>query len=74
MPGSHFHKSMRLWRDWRVKYPFHATTSTAIRPTDVPGRHVSVVLDYGVRTWGFESETDRDEFVRTHAEARIVRA
>lgn len=44
-------------------------TTTAVRPEDVPGEHVSAVLARGVRTWGFPTEAEADAFRETHAKA-----
>lgn len=68
-----YHTARRQWRDWAVEYPFHATAPTTIHPTSVPGNHVSVVLEHGIRTWGFETADARDEFIRTTPGARLKR-
>lgn len=67
----------RMWNDkLKVKYPFHAESPSNIDPSSLPelpyGRHGSVVMQKGIRTWGFEREFSRDQFVINHQGAKAL--
>lgn len=42
--------------------PWTAVAPKTVKPTSVPGNHVSVATKNG-RVWGFESMQERDDFV-----------
>jgi hypothetical protein len=43
----------------REGYYYALVTTNRVRPTDVPGDHVSIVVD-GKRKWGFKHSHERD--------------
>jgi len=48
------------------EYPFHARTTRQLRPENVPGIHFSSGDGPGVRKWGFQTEVERDRFIKEY--------
>jgi hypothetical protein len=64
----------RMWEGLKLKYPFHATSSSVIHPStleEIYGKFASVELEPGKRIWGFASEKCRDIFVK-RKDARAI--
>lgn len=76
-PETVFEHSRRMWETkLKDKYPYHAESLNNIAPNSLPeipyGRHGSVVMKSGVRTWGFEKEFSRDHFLHNYREAKAI--
>jgi hypothetical protein len=48
---------------WLPDYPHLAQAPKSVKPTIVPGNHVSVRMRQGCRMWGFQTEAERDTFI-----------
>lgn len=48
------------------RYPHLAQAPVTVKPPSVAGQHMSVRLVKGWRLWGFETEADRNHFIRNH--------
>ena len=48
------------------RYPHLAQAPVTVKPPSVAGQHMSVRLVKGWRLWGFETEDDRNHFIRNH--------
>lgn len=76
-PEDVFAHAKRMWNTkLKAKYPFHAESPNNISPTSLPeipyGKFGSVVMQRGVRTWGFEKEFSRDQFIINHQGAKAI--
>lgn len=56
-------RDQHWWDTRKGRYPFHAIAPVSIKPTIVPGDHISCLFRTGWRIWGFKTLKERDTFV-----------
>lgn len=70
---TNYYRNGYEWHDKSCNYPYHAETSTELRPSKSKGADfVSAVLRRRVRTWGFRTVGERDVFVEKFNAERII--
>jgi hypothetical protein len=73
-----FRKSLDLWEKWKGAYPYHCRTTTGVKPSSIEvsefGNHVSVVLEQGVRVWGFNSILGYIRFIRQYKNSMVKKS